>query len=151
MLKIMDLPWVCQEKATWWEASVPWMDSAYAVRVTDRGQVRLRVGYSSGFVPFDGTVEQAQQRAQEHFNEIIRGFVRVEVSPEEVEAAAKELERIRCGPYEWTDEQFEIWWNKDPHFVEHTRRWADFEGTSKQRAIWEAQVIAGSLCTQPPQ
>ena len=77
MLKIMDLPWVCQEKDTWWEASVPWMDSAYAVRVTDRGMVRLRVGYSSGFVPFDGTVEQAQQRAQEHFNEIIRGFVTI--------------------------------------------------------------------------
>lgn len=64
---------------------------------------------------------------------------------EQIEAAAKSLERIRCAPYEWTDEQFEIWWNKDPHFVEKIRNWADFSGTTKQRVIWEATIIANRL------
>lgn len=29
------------------------------------------------------------------------------------ERAAKALEREHCKQFEWSDEQFEIWWNKD--------------------------------------
>jgi hypothetical protein len=32
---------------------------------------------------------------------------------QDAERAAKALERKRCEQYEWTDDEFEIWWNKD--------------------------------------
>jgi Lar family restriction alleviation protein len=32
---------------------------------------------------------------------------------QDAERAAKALERKRCEQYEWTDDEFEIWWDKD--------------------------------------
>lgn len=38
-----------------------------------------------------------------------------------IEELARELERAETSCYEWTDEQFEIWWHKDRR-AEHSRQ-----------------------------
>jgi hypothetical protein len=37
-----------------------------------------------------------------------------EPSKTAVEIGARAIEAQICSRYEWTDEQFEIWWTKDP-------------------------------------
>ncbi|QIG75674.1 hypothetical protein EVC20_103 [Rhizobium phage RHph_Y2_17_1] len=66
------------------------------------------------------------------------------ITDEMVERAAKTLEKkVMQSKYEWTDEQFEIWWNKDPYFVSAETSWGDAfgRGTRKNRALWEARII----------
>lgn len=59
----------------------------------------------------------------------------------EIEQAARRLERAR-NP-QWTDEEFEIWWNKDPFFTQHLTGWGHFRGTRKEHVIWEAKQVLG--------
>lgn len=60
----------------------------------------------------------------------------------DVEAAARRLERARHP--EWTDEQFEIWWTKDPFFTQRVTNWNHFgPGTRKEHVIWEAKQVLG--------
>lgn len=55
-----------------------------------------------------------------------------------IEPMARALERARHP--EWTDEQFEIWWNHDPVFVERVTCWSHFgPGTRKEHVLWEAE------------
>ncbi|AGC36108.1 hypothetical protein B7L88_gp064 [Rhizobium phage RHEph10] len=73
-----------------------------------------------------------------------RELTRLEITDQMVERAAKALEKkIKQSKYEWTDEQFEIWWNKDPYFVSAETSWGDAfgRGTRKNRALWEARII----------
>lgn len=63
------------------------------------------------------------------------------ITDEMIERAAKALEKAQKAGYEWTEEQFEIWWNHDPYFVERIQGWGDFRGTMKDRCIWEARTI----------
>lgn len=35
-------------------------------------------------------------------------------SPEAIEIVARAIEMQVCSRYEWTPEQFDIWWKKDP-------------------------------------
>lgn len=58
-----------------------------------------------------------------------------------VEAAAKAVERDRCLPYGWTDEQFEIWFNKDTAFVGRESTWGvNFSGTQKGKLFHEVKI-----------
>jgi hypothetical protein len=41
-------------------------------------------------------------------------FVEFTPSPAAIEVAARAIEAQICSRYEWTEEQFEIWWSKDP-------------------------------------
>jgi hypothetical protein len=60
----------------------------------------------------------------------------------DIEAAARRLERARHP--QWTDEQFEVWWNHDPYFVERLHNWGHFgPGTGKEHVIWEAKQVLG--------
>lgn len=63
------------------------------------------------------------------------------VTDEMVERAAKKLERWNKSIYEWTDEQFEIWWNKDPYFVERIKGWGHFRGTEKDKLLHEVRLV----------
>lgn len=62
---------------------------------------------------------------------------------EMVEKVAKALERLSCP--EWTDEQFDTWWNKDPRFCEHVTGWTNFRGTKKGYAIFKALAALGAM------
>ncbi|QWY83052.1 hypothetical protein [Rhizobium phage RHph_X66] len=65
------------------------------------------------------------------------------VTDEMVERAAKALEKkIKQSTYEWTDDEFEIWWNKDPYFVSHETGWGDEfgRGTRKNHLLWETRI-----------
>lgn len=66
------------------------------------------------------------------------------ITDEMVERAAWTLEKtVMQSKYGWTDEEFEIWWNKDPHFVLHETSWGDDfgRGTRKNRCLWEARIL----------
>lgn len=43
-------------------------------------------------------------------------------SPEAVEIGARAIEEQTCRPYEWTPEQFDIWWTKDSRNRNHGKR-----------------------------
>lgn len=61
-----------------------------------------------------------------------------------VERAAKALEKKLCqSKYGWSDAEFEIWWTKDPYFVEIITSWGDGfgRGTRKEYAIWKARIM----------
>jgi hypothetical protein len=63
------------------------------------------------------------------------------VSDEMIERAAKALEKkIMQDTYEWTDEEFEIWWNKDSRFTDHIRVWGWFTGSEKAKCLYEARI-----------
>jgi hypothetical protein len=64
----------------------------------------------------------------------------VKVTDADVERAAKAVERYTTACYEWTDEQFEIWWNKDPVFVERVHCWGHFTGTNKQYLLHKTRI-----------
>lgn len=64
------------------------------------------------------------------------------MTPEEIENAAKRLERAR-NP-QWSDDLFEFWWNRDPYFTQHITTWHHFgPGTRKEHVIWEAKQVLG--------
>ena len=61
---------------------------------------------------------------------------------EAIERAARALERQRTSCYEWTDEQFELWFNRDPFFTQHETSWPDgFRGTRKQHLFFEVRTV----------
>jgi hypothetical protein len=62
------------------------------------------------------------------------------VTDEMVERAAKVVERFTTSGYGWTDEQFEIWWNRDPYFVTQIKTWSFFQGTQKARLLHETRL-----------
>jgi hypothetical protein len=53
------------------------------------------------------------------------------VTDEMVARAARAVERYTTSDYGWTDEQFEIWWNKDQLFNQRVTSWGHFTGTRK--------------------
>ena len=57
-----------------------------------------------------------------------------------VEKAARAVEKFNTAQYEWTDEQFEVWWNEDPTFVERIHGWGNFRGTQKQKLLHEMRT-----------
>jgi hypothetical protein len=61
-----------------------------------------------------------------------------------VEIAAHALERA-ANP-QWTDAEFEIWWNKDPLFVTQHHVWSDFEGTRKAKRLHQARIVLQTAC-----
>lgn len=72
-----------------------------------------------------------------------RELKRLEITDEMVERAAKALEKtVMQSAYEWTDEQFEVWWSKDPSFVSHETTWGDAfgRGTRKGRLLWMTRI-----------
>lgn len=62
-----------------------------------------------------------------------------------VEKAAYALERFRMSDYEWTDEQFEIWFNRDPRFVEQVHHWGNFSGTEKEKLFHEVRIVFSAI------
>lgn len=55
-----------------------------------------------------------------------------------IELMARALERARHP--EWTDDEFETWWDRDPEFTVHVTRWFHFgPGTRKEHVLWEAE------------
>jgi hypothetical protein len=59
-----------------------------------------------------------------------------------IERAAKALERQRTSGYEWSDELFDIWWNRDPSFVTRETGWDDgFRGTRKGHLLHEVATV----------
>lgn len=66
----------------------------------------------------------------------------VTVTDEMVERAAFALEKKQCQDgMGWTDEQFDIWWNRDPSFMEHNKGWGWFSGTQREKALYEARIV----------
>ncbi|QIG69135.1 hypothetical protein EVB78_101 [Rhizobium phage RHph_N1_15] len=66
------------------------------------------------------------------------------ITDEMVERAAKALEKkVMQSTYEWTDEQFEIWWSKDPYFVVAETTWGDAfgRGTRKDHLLWGTRIV----------
>lgn len=57
-----------------------------------------------------------------------------------VEKAARAVEKFTTSQYEWTDEQFEVWWNEDPTFVERIHNWGNFRGTNKQYLLHKVRI-----------
>lgn len=79
-------------------------------------------------------------------NPVIVPLKKAEITDEAVERAAKAAEKARMiGSYEWTDDQFEVWWNRDPDFVTKINVWGYFRGTRKERCIWEARIALTAL------
>lgn len=63
------------------------------------------------------------------------------VTDEMVERAAKALEKKdKQDTYGWSDEMFEVWWNKDPDFITRKRVWAFFQGTTKELCLRNARI-----------
>jgi hypothetical protein len=74
-------------------------------------------------------------------NELVRLRARAQVTDEMVERAAKALEKkVMQDTYEWTDDEFEIWWNKDVRFTEHIRTWGWFQGSEKAKRLYETRI-----------
>ena len=68
------------------------------------------------------------------------------VTDDMVERAAMALEKDRTACYEWTDEQFDIWWNRDPSFVRNVTAWGNFIGTPKEHLFHEVRIaLEGAL------
>ncbi len=65
------------------------------------------------------------------------------LTDEAVERAARELERKRQT--EWTDEEIDTWWNRDPFFCEDVTSWGHFTGTRKEYCIWQAKQILAAF------
>lgn len=60
---------------------------------------------------------------------------------DEILAMAKRLERA-LNP-QWSDEDFEIWWNYDSLFTRKVNTWGYFQGTEKERKIWMVKKALG--------
>jgi hypothetical protein len=74
-------------------------------------------------------------------NELVRLRARAQVTDEMVERAAKALEKkVMQDTYEWTDDEFEIWWNKDSRFTTHIRTWDWFQGSEKAKRLYETRI-----------
>lgn len=63
---IKPLEWT-EEEPNWFEASAVGFGFGYAVRLTDRGTVRVRFGRGV-WESFDGSIEQAQNAAQADYS-----------------------------------------------------------------------------------
>lgn len=60
-----------------------------------------------------------------------------------VERAARAVEKATTqDKYGWSDELFDIWWNKDPYFVEKETGWGDAfgVGTRKNHLLWTTRI-----------
>ncbi|MCL6710477.1 hypothetical protein M8R20_46145 [Pseudomonas sp. R2.Fl] len=68
-----------------------------------------------------------------------------QIPDEVVEAAARAVER-RDNPH-WSDEEFEIWWNRDPLFCERRTSWSGYtQMTRKEVALVQARTaLAAAL------
>ena len=64
----------------------------------------------------------------------------MEVTLEMIERAAYALERHNKSVYEWTDEEFDMWWNRDPRFTKKTNVWGNFAGTEKEKLFHEIEI-----------
>lgn len=77
------------------------------------------------------------------------------ITDEMVERAAFAVEKATIGArYGWTDEQFDTWWNRDPTFVSHSTSWGFFQGTHKEKRLFETRIAldaAFALATHPSQ
>jgi len=63
-----------------------------------------------------------------------------------VERAARALERQRKSCYEWTDEEFEVWFTKDPRFTKQPTTWPDgFRGTHKEHLFREVRTVLAQI------
>ena len=74
----------------------------------------------------------------------------MQISNEMVAGAAKALEkRIKQSTYGWSDDQFEIWWTKDPRFVQKENSWGDAfgRGTMKDHLLWMVRITLESALT----
>lgn len=60
-----------------------------------------------------------------------------------IERVARAQERVRQS--QWTDEQFETWWERDPFFTESVTSWGYFTGTRKGRCLFEARKAIEAL------
>lgn len=67
------------------------------------------------------------------------------VTDETVEAAGRAMERAR-NP-QWDDEDFETWWERDPFFCERETAWCGFQGTMKEKVLWEARICLEAALT----
>lgn len=64
-----------------------------------------------------------------------------DITEDMVLRAARAVERDRCKPYGWTDEQFEIWFNRDHVFVGREHCWgSNFTGTEKGKLLHETRI-----------
>lgn len=98
---------------------------------------------------YDGDNEDAAREwAEEHGYTVIEEDR--EVVPayhyDRIERAAKALERYRKSAYGWTDEEFEVWWNKDPDFTQRvTCHGSGFIGTHKEYMFKQAKVVLDAV------
>ncbi|MES2942945.1 MAG: hypothetical protein V4772_08775 [Pseudomonadota bacterium] len=70
----------------------------------------------------------------------------INVTPNMIEAAARAMERDVTSCYEWSDEQFEIWWNKDEYCKPEEKRTLAEIGL---RAALAAQPSSHNQIAQP--
>lgn len=67
------------------------------------------------------------------------------ITDEMVEVAARAIERHR-NPW-WDDDQFDIWWNRDPVFVTKKNGWGNFNGTRKEKLLFETRLALETALT----
>jgi len=62
-----------------------------------------------------------------------------------VEAVARAVERFQWP--QWTDDEFDIWWEKDPFFTRQVTSWGCFTGTRKEKRLHEARLAIAAVAT----
>ncbi|MBX4911418.1 hypothetical protein HJA82_29330 [Rhizobium bangladeshense] len=90
------------------------------------------------------TFERCSKSTCEELIAVLEAPTVVPITDDMVERAAKALEKkVMQSTYEWTDEQFEIWWNKDPYFVKAETGWGDAfgRGTRKNHLLWRTRIV----------
>lgn len=60
-----------------------------------------------------------------------------------IERVARAMER-QANP-QWSDEQFEAWWNHDEFFCDRVTSWRHFTGTRKQMCLHEARIAIEAM------
>lgn len=63
-----------------------------------------------------------------------------------IEQAARAVERSRRALYDWTDDQFEEWFNHDPRFISSVTCYVGgFVGTRKEHLLREVRLMIERL------
>lgn len=64
----------------------------------------------------------------------------MQVTNEMIERAAKAVEKmVKQSTYGWSDEQFEIYWTKDPRFIEQQHFWGDAFGRGTEKIAFNGR------------
>ncbi|MFQ6309872.1 hypothetical protein [Lysobacter capsici] len=95
-------------------------------------------------------------RFGEDLRMVVGGMIPVYYAPPEAAAPAVVVDEAmveragmameRANHPQWTDAEFDTWWNRDSFFCERRTAWNGFQGTRKEKVLWEARnALAAAL------